>query len=112
MRPQPRAVAWLQLRGVAWPVVGGLSAVAAVAGAAGIAWRDSAPGAHIARAAKFYVWGQAEAGHGCPISMTYAIVPALRHAERRRQPVLRAVRLRLHHGSGTARTRGSTGTAR
>ena len=43
MRPQPRAVAWLQLRGVAWPVVGALSAVAAVAGAAGIAWRDSAP---------------------------------------------------------------------
>ena len=26
------------------------------------------------------VWTQAEAGHGCPISMTYACVPALRHA--------------------------------
>src|SRR6266487_3311951 len=38
------------------------------------------PGAHVARAAKFYVWSQAEAGHGCPISMTYAVVPALRHA--------------------------------
>jgi putative acyl-CoA dehydrogenase len=43
-------------------------------------WVDGEPGAHIARAAKFYVWGQAEAGHSCPISMTYAIVPALRHA--------------------------------
>ena len=32
------------------------------------------------RAAKFYVWTQAEAGHGCPISMTYSVVPALRHA--------------------------------
>ncbi|MFD7655039.1 acyl-CoA dehydrogenase family protein [Actinosynnema sp. NPDC059797] len=41
-------------------------------------WRDDRPGAHVARAAKFYVWSQAEAGHGCPISMTYASVPALR----------------------------------
>jgi putative acyl-CoA dehydrogenase len=43
-------------------------------------WADQRPGAHVARAAKFYVWAQAEAGHGCPISMTYAAVPALRHA--------------------------------
>jgi putative acyl-CoA dehydrogenase len=43
-------------------------------------WADERPGAHVARAAKFYVWSQAEAGHGCPISMTYAVVPALRHA--------------------------------
>ncbi len=42
-------------------------------------WASDAPGAHVARAAKFYVWTQAEAGHGCPISMTYSIVPALRH---------------------------------
>ena len=26
------------------------------------------------------MWSAAEAGHGCPVSMTYAIVPALRHA--------------------------------
>jgi len=44
------------------------------------AWADARPGAHVARAAKFIVWAQAEAGHGCPISMTYACVPALRHA--------------------------------
>jgi putative acyl-CoA dehydrogenase len=43
-------------------------------------WRDQRPGAHVARAAGFYVWGAAEAGHLCPISMTYAIVPALRNA--------------------------------
>jgi putative acyl-CoA dehydrogenase len=43
-------------------------------------WRDQRPGAHLDRAARFYVWGQAEAGHLCPVSMTYAIVPALRHA--------------------------------
>jgi len=43
-------------------------------------WRDQRPGAHMARAAKFYVWSSTDAGHGCPVSMTYAIVPALRHA--------------------------------
>ncbi len=43
-------------------------------------WRDSRPGAHVARAAGFYVWGAAEAGHTCPVSMTYAVIPALRHA--------------------------------
>jgi putative acyl-CoA dehydrogenase len=43
-------------------------------------WLDHSPGAHVARAARFYVWTQAEAGHGCPISMTYAAVPPLRHA--------------------------------
>ena len=43
-------------------------------------WASAETGAHVARAAKFYVWTQAEAGHGCPISMTYSVVPALRHA--------------------------------
>ena len=43
-------------------------------------WADPVPGAHLARAAGFYVWSQAEAGHGCPVSMTYAAMPALRHA--------------------------------
>jgi putative acyl-CoA dehydrogenase len=43
-------------------------------------WTSAEPGAHVARAAKFYVWTQAEAGHGCPISMTYSVIPALRHA--------------------------------
>jgi putative acyl-CoA dehydrogenase len=43
-------------------------------------WQVSRSGAHVARAAGFYVWGQTDAGHTCPISMTYAIVPALRHA--------------------------------
>ena len=42
-------------------------------------WRDPRPGAHVARAAKFYVWGHTDAGHMCPISMTYAAIPALRH---------------------------------
>ncbi len=41
-------------------------------------WRDHAGPAHLIRAAKFYLWSQVEAGHGCPISMTYAAIPALR----------------------------------
>ncbi|WOX21380.1 acyl-CoA dehydrogenase family protein [Streptomyces solicathayae] len=36
------------------------------------------PGGHVRRAAGFLVWTQAEAGHGCPLSMTHAAVPALR----------------------------------
>jgi putative acyl-CoA dehydrogenase len=43
-------------------------------------WRTGRPRPHVARAAKFYVWAQAEIGHLCPVSMTYAVVPALRHA--------------------------------
>jgi len=48
-------------------------------------WREPRPGAHAARAAAFYIWSQVEGGHGCPVSMTYAAVPALR-----RQPKLAA----------------------
>ena len=40
-------------------------------------WADDRPGAHVVRAAKTSVW-TAEPGHVCPISMTYAVVPALR----------------------------------
>ena len=41
-------------------------------------WRTPRAGAHVARAAFFFTLSQAEAGHGCPISMTYSVVPALR----------------------------------
>ncbi|ORA85087.1 acyl-CoA dehydrogenase family protein [Mycobacterium malmoense] len=41
-------------------------------------WADPRPGAHVVRAAKTSVW-TVEPGHMCPISMTYAVVPALRH---------------------------------
>jgi putative acyl-CoA dehydrogenase len=41
-------------------------------------WREPQPGAHVARAAMFIVFSQAEAGVGCPISMTYSAIPALR----------------------------------
>ena len=41
-------------------------------------WREPQPGAHVARAAGFMCLSQAEAGTGCPISMTYSVIPALR----------------------------------
>ena len=41
-------------------------------------WADPAPGAHVARAAKFVLLAETEAGVGCPLSMTYSAVPALR----------------------------------
>ncbi|WP_405161936.1 acyl-CoA dehydrogenase family protein [Nocardia sp. NBC_01499] len=43
-------------------------------------WADTRPNPHLTRAAKLSVWGPVDAGHGCPISMTYAVVPALRVA--------------------------------
>ncbi|HVA32494.1 MAG TPA: hypothetical protein VNG31_00010, partial [Candidatus Baltobacteraceae bacterium] len=51
---------------------------AAEYGLHGAPWTDSAPFPHVRRAAKFFVWSHVESGHGCPISMTYAAVPALR----------------------------------
>ncbi len=41
-------------------------------------WKDPQPGAHVARGAAFMCMSQAEAGIGCPISMTYSVIPALR----------------------------------
>ena len=42
-------------------------------------WRPEArTGAHVVRAAMFMVWSSADAGVMCPVSMTYAAVPALR----------------------------------
>ncbi|TDD64368.1 DNA alkylation response protein [Jiangella aurantiaca] len=41
-------------------------------------WATPGPGAHASRAAKFLVWSQLEAAHLCPVSMTYAAIPALR----------------------------------
>jgi len=48
-------------------------------------WREPQPGAHVARGALFMLLGQVEAGVGCPISMTYSVIPALR-----KQPELAA----------------------
>ncbi|MET7571875.1 acyl-CoA dehydrogenase family protein [Streptomyces sp. NPDC005492] len=63
-----------------------LMGVAVAEGLAGAPWADERPGAHVARTAGGLVWGHTDAGHGCPTSMTYAAVPALRA-----QPELAAV---------------------
>jgi putative acyl-CoA dehydrogenase len=41
-------------------------------------WREPGTGAHVARAAMMITLSYAESGVGCPISMTFAAVPALR----------------------------------
>jgi putative acyl-CoA dehydrogenase len=56
---------WLMERGVGF----GLQAAP---------WTSQAPHPHVRRAAGFFAWTQTEPGHGCPLSMTYAAVPALR----------------------------------
>jgi putative acyl-CoA dehydrogenase len=41
-------------------------------------WRSEQAGAHVVRAALFMLWGNANDGVMCPVSMTYAAIPALR----------------------------------
>ncbi|MEH6492335.1 acyl-CoA dehydrogenase family protein [Halopseudomonas sp.] len=48
------------------------------AGVTSAPWNDPRPGAQVARAATMYLHNQAEAGTSCPMTMTYACVPALR----------------------------------
>ena len=58
-----------------------LMRVATSAGLTAETWtkgRDT--GAHVRRAAGFVTWAQVDAGHICPITMTHAAVPALRHS--------------------------------
>ncbi|MFD0738613.1 acyl-CoA dehydrogenase family protein [Lysobacter koreensis] len=49
-------------------------------GVAGLSWSDPQPGAHVARAALSYLHHQVEPGSSCPLTMTHAAVPVLRHA--------------------------------
>ena len=53
-------------------------------GVAGLSWHEPRPGAHVARAALAYLHYQAEPGSSCPLTMTHAAVPVLRH-----EPALR-----------------------
>jgi putative acyl-CoA dehydrogenase len=43
-------------------------------------WAENRPGGHVARAAKMIVWSTVDAGHTCPISMTYSVVATLHHS--------------------------------
>ena len=61
------------------PAYHALMALAMQHGIHSVAWSDPGPGSHVLHAAMLAVFTQAEAGVMCPISMTYASVPALRH---------------------------------
>ena len=43
-------------------------------------WNSGQPGAQVARAARYMLFGQLENGSQCPVTMTYASVPALKQA--------------------------------
>jgi putative acyl-CoA dehydrogenase len=47
-------------------------------GLVSLPWREEQPGGHVVRAVLFMLWGNANGGVMCPVSMTYAAVPALR----------------------------------
>jgi putative acyl-CoA dehydrogenase len=57
-----------------------LMALASEQGLHALPWTTDRAGAHVARAAFGLTTGQVEAGHGCPMTMTFAAVPALRHS--------------------------------
>jgi putative acyl-CoA dehydrogenase len=59
-------------------------ATAIAHGVAGLSWAEPGTGAHVARAALSYLHYQAEPGSSCPLTMTHAAVPVLRH-----EPALR-----------------------
>ena len=42
-------------------------------------WEQPKQGAHVVRGAMTSMMAQVEAGHGCPITMTFAAIPSLRH---------------------------------
>lgn len=55
-----------------------LMALSTEFGVHNLPWSEERPGAHVVRAAMMFMAYQTEAGHCCPISMTYSAVPALR----------------------------------
>src|SRR5579872_2303651 len=57
-----------------------LMAEAIARGVPSFGWRhEGQPGAQVARMALAYLHNQADQGTGCPLTMTYACVPTLRH---------------------------------
>lgn len=56
-----------------------LMAHAIESGMHALPWNQPRPGAHVVRAAMEYMHMQADPGSGCPLTMTFAAIPALRH---------------------------------
>ncbi|WP_460824627.1 isovaleryl-CoA dehydrogenase, partial [Massilia solisilvae] len=59
-----------------------LMALMVGAGAHAAPWAEPRAGAQVARAAQYLLFGQLENGAQCPVTMTYASVPALRREAR------------------------------
>ena len=56
-----------------------LMATAIESGHHSLPWTQKKMGAHVARAAIEYMHSQADPGSGCPLTMTFASVPAIAH---------------------------------
>ncbi len=54
-------------------------------------WADPKPGAHVARAAAFMLYGEVEQGALCPLTMTFGSVPALKHFPAAARPFVEKV---------------------
>ncbi|MEQ8661284.1 MAG: DNA alkylation response protein, partial [Gammaproteobacteria bacterium] len=61
-------------------------------------WTTPGPGSHVTRAAFEYLHHQADSGTGCPLTMTFAAVPALRHAPALAEAWLPRVTARVYDG--------------
>jgi putative acyl-CoA dehydrogenase len=55
-----------------------LMRISMAAGLHNLPWRAPRPGVHAARIAMSVMSGQVESGHGCPITMTFGVMPSLR----------------------------------
>ena len=58
-----------------------LMETAIVNGIHALPWTETRKGKNLYRAALFYMQSQVEAGHGCPITMTFAAIPTIRKQE-------------------------------
>lgn len=58
-----------------------LMETAIVNGIHALPWIETRKGKNLYRAALFYMQSQVEAGHGCPITMTFAAIPTIRKQE-------------------------------
>lgn len=55
-----------------------LMSIAIANGLGGTPWQESRDHAHLIRAIKFTAWQASDVGHTCPVTMTYAAIPAIR----------------------------------
>lgn len=76
-----------------------LMAAAVAAGLHAVPWVDERPAPHVTRAAGMITWYQVDAGHTCPISMTYSSVAALRHQPDVAEQLIPSLTTRDYDGS-------------